>query len=54
MTNNQNNNYFDLEERTTEFAKRIIRLCKFLPKDCVNQRLISQIIGSAGSVGANY
>lgn len=45
---------FDLEDRTTEFAKRVIRLCKALPKNSINNRLISQVVGSAGSVGANY
>lgn len=45
---------FDLEERTTEFAKRIIRLCKALPNNPINSRLIGQAVGSAGSVGANY
>lgn len=48
------NKYRDLEERTTEFAKRVIRLCKELPKNTINNRLIDQIIRSAGSVGANY
>ena len=45
---------FDLEERTTEFAKRVIRLCKELPRSSMNNRLIGQVVGSAGSVGANY
>jgi len=54
MTNIQNKNKFDLEERTTEFAKRVIRLCRSLPKDSINNRLTGQITGSAGSVGANY
>ena len=45
---------YDLEDRTTEFAKRIIRMCKVLPKNAINDRLIRQIIGSSGSVGANY
>jgi len=46
--------YFDLEERTTKFAKSVIKLCKELPKNSINDRLVSQVIGSAGSVGANY
>lgn len=54
MTKIQNKNKFDLEERTTDFAKRIVRLCRSLPKDSLNSRLIGQIAGSAGSVGANY
>jgi len=48
------NHEFDLEQRTTEFAKRVIRLCKSLPRNSMNDRLIGQIVGSAGSVGANY
>jgi len=27
---------FDLEERTTEFAKRVIKLCRALPRDPIN------------------
>lgn len=45
---------FDLEKRTTDFAKRIIRLCKVLERNSVNSRLVSQIVGAAGSIGANY
>lgn len=56
MINNQalKNHKFDLEERTTEFAKRVIRLCRSLPVNSINYRLIGQAVGSAGSVGANY
>lgn len=46
--------YRDLEERTTDFAKRVLRLCKALPQTTINRPLISQIIRSSGSVGANY
>jgi four helix bundle protein len=53
--NRQSKNHtFDLESRTLEFAKRIIRMCKVLPNNTVNFKLIDQIIRSAGSVGANY
>lgn len=45
---------YDLEKRTTEYAKRVIRLCNILPKNGVNARLAEQAVGSAGSVGANY
>jgi len=45
---------FDLEERTLEFSKRIIRLCKRLTKDAINRELIDQLICASGSVGANY
>jgi four helix bundle protein len=45
---------FDLEKRTTEFAKAVIRICKDLSRDAINERLIRQTVGSTGSVGANY
>ena len=45
---------FDLEERTTAFGKQIVIFCKKLPKNNINLRLIPQVIGSAGSIGANY
>ena len=45
---------FNLEMRTTEFAKKVIRLCKSLPKNSINDRLVGQIVGSSGSIGANY
>ncbi|MCX6796772.1 MAG: four helix bundle protein [Candidatus Falkowbacteria bacterium] len=55
MENNKGGNQpFDLEERTLNFAKRIVRMCKALPNSSVNYKLIDQIIRSAGSVGANY
>jgi four helix bundle protein len=45
---------YDLEQRTTEFAKHVIRLCKSLPRNPINDRLTGQAVGSAGSIGANY
>ena len=45
---------YDLEDRTLEFSKGIIRLCKKLPKDVINLKLIDQLIRASGSVGANY
>jgi four helix bundle protein len=45
---------YDLEERTLKFAKDTIFLCKKLPKDGINSPMISQLIRSATSVGANY
>ena len=45
---------FDLEERTTKFAINVVRLCRKLPKDPINNRLTGQTVGSSGSVGANY
>ncbi len=45
---------YDLERRTTEFGKAVIRLCKNLPVNPMNDRLVGQLVGAAGSVGANY
>lgn len=45
---------FDLEERTSKFAKAVVLLCKELPFNSINDRLISQVVGASGSVGANY
>lgn len=45
---------FDLEDRTLIFSKKIIDLVRLLPKDLINRELISQIMRSATSVGANY
>jgi four helix bundle protein len=45
---------FDLEERTAVFAERIIDLVRSIKIDAINSRIITQIIGSSGSIGANY
>ena len=45
---------FDLEERTAKFGESVIVLCKSVKKDQVNTPLISQIVRSATSIGANY
>ena len=48
------NKPYDLEKRTLEFAKDVIRLCKSLPKNIISTKIISQVVRSSGSVGANY
>jgi len=45
---------YDLEDRTLRFAKACIDLCKALAKDTVNREIVSQLVRSSGSVGANY
>jgi four helix bundle protein len=45
---------FDLEERTYQFAKRVVLFCRKLPKILSNTEYAKQLIRSAGSVGANY
>ena len=45
---------FDLEERTTRFARRVSGYIKKLPKGLTNLEVNRQLKRSAGSVGANY
>jgi len=45
---------FDLEKRTTDFAVRIIKLCRSVPCDSINNRITGQLTGCGGSIGANY
>jgi four helix bundle protein len=45
---------YDLEERTLDFGKRIIRMAKSLPKNTINFKLIDQVVRSGTSMGANY
>jgi four helix bundle protein len=48
------NKTYDLEDRTLEFGRRVVRLCKALPTSEVNRKLIGQLVRSGTSVGANY
>ncbi len=45
---------YDLEERTALFAERVIELCKSVQRDTITIPIISQLIRSATSIGANY
>ena len=45
---------YDLEERTLEYTRKVIRFCKKLPKNTINRELVGQLVRAAGSVGANY
>lgn len=45
---------YDLEERTARFGDSVIRFAKKIPDNSVNRRIISQLVGAAISVGANY
>lgn len=44
----------NLDERTLEYSKRIIRMVKLLQKDAVNYCLGGQILRSGTSMGSNY
>lgn len=46
---------YNLEERTAQFGKNIISLCKGVKKDdAIARPIISQLVRSGTSVGANY
>lgn len=54
MTNTATNTKYDLEERTAVFGEAVINFSKTIPSTTITRPLISQIIRSATSVGANY
>jgi len=45
---------YDLEKRTRDFSKEVIKFLKHIKKDEINKSLISQLVRSSTSVGANY
>jgi four helix bundle protein len=45
---------FDLEERTARFGEAVIAFAKKIPRNPVTVSLISQVVRSGTSVGANY
>ena len=48
------NKKYDLEERTTVFAEKIIQLGKKCPKNLVTIPILNQLIRCGTSIGANY
>jgi len=55
---NSNSQYpkqkYDLEDRTTKFAKEIINFSVKIPKNPITSPLINQLVRSGTSIGANY
>ncbi|MEI7891244.1 MAG: four helix bundle protein [bacterium] len=45
---------YDLEVRTSAFGERCILMCRKIRQDVITKPLISQIVRSSTSVGANY
>ncbi len=45
---------YDLEERTAKFGENSIDFVKTLKENVINKSLISQVVRSATSIGANY
>lgn len=54
MTQSPNSKYYDLEDRTLQFAHRVNVYVNKLPKSISNIENGKQLVRSAGSVGANY
>jgi len=54
MTKNQAISKYDLEERTAKFEEGVIKFSRKIPVTIVTRPLISQLIRSATSIGANY
>lgn len=52
MTKLSNN--YNLEDRTAQFGLSIIRFCRSMEQDIITRPLISQLIRSGTSIGANY
>lgn len=50
---NENNKY-DLEERTGKFGESIIRFCQSVRQDVITRPIINQPVRSGTSIGANY
>jgi len=45
---------YDIKSRTNEFGKNIIEFVKKVPQNIISKPLISQLVKSGTSVGANY
>jgi four helix bundle protein len=46
--------FYDLEERTARFGEAVVDFAKTIPQGATTDRISSQLIGAATSVGANY
>jgi four helix bundle protein len=53
MTNDKSPKY-DLEERTAQFGEAIIDFAKKIPQNPITIPLITQLVKSGTSIGANY
>lgn len=54
MTNRVNSKIYDLEERTAVFGENVIRFAKKIPQNPITNPLITQLVKSGTSIGANY
>ena len=51
---NQFSNNYNLEERTAKFGENVIDFCKEIDQNSISRPIISQLIRSSTSIGANY
>ena len=54
MNKSSNKNFYDLEERTASFGEKVIDCAKQIKRNAINTSIITQLIRSAASMGANY
>lgn len=52
MSQFQNN--YDLEERTAKFGEQVIEFCRKAKRDPIVLPILTQVVRSATSIGANY
>lgn len=50
----QTSQKYDLEERTASFAEDVIKTCQTIKYNPIASPIISQLVRSATSIGANY
>lgn len=50
----EKNKKYNLEDRTSKLGEDIILFCRKIRQDTITRPLISQLIRSATSIGANY
>ncbi|MDP2650671.1 MAG: four helix bundle protein [bacterium] len=50
----QSSNKYNLEDRTAKFGEKVIQFCKNIEQSVISRPIISQLIRSATSIGANY
>jgi four helix bundle protein len=54
MTNIARHQRYDLADRTTNFGKSVVSFCLKVPKNAITTPLLTQLVRSGTSVGANY
>lgn len=54
MSNEATTKKYDLEERTAKFGEEVIEFAKKIPVNEITKPLISQLLRSGTSIGANY